>query len=198
MFFLKNRILTMGIKERRKSKNEVKSNSNENEEIQEEIQREKRRLKIFNNNSEDTYDKESENEYNEITIIYDLKKNGLENEDKIRLFGSKFYKRYRNNEIIIDNKKTKLIEYYQKSELYKNDQSNLRVKFIFNKDLTDLSYMFADCSGLYNISNLKNIITKNITSISNMFKNCISLITLPSLSYCNTENITNMSSLFRG
>ena len=64
----------------------------------------------------------------------------------------------------------------------------------FNKNYTDLSYMFAGCSSLTSI-NLSNFNTNNVTNMSYMFSYCSSLTSI-NLSNFNTNNVTNMSGMF--
>ena len=132
---------------------------------------------------------------NEITIEYVIKKN----ENKIRLFGSNFFKK--NKDLcklkINGEKEEDLIEFIEIDNFSKKKEIFI-LKFIWNNDLTDLSYMFADCTNLINILNIENLIDVEITNISNLFRNCTSLIITPNLSECNTDYVENMSSLFRG
>ena len=103
--------------------------------------------------------------------------------------------------IIINNEKKELNEFYKVSPDYKNEngeQNQITVKLQWKENLTDLSYMFADCSNLINISNAKNLIDNNITNLAYSFKNCTSLKNINDLSYWNTQNVANMNSLFRG
>ena len=61
-------------------------------------------------------------------------------------------------------------------------------------DITDMSYMFFDCSSLEEI-NFINFNTDNVTDMSFMFYGCLSLEKLD-LSCFNTENVTNMRNMF--
>ena len=100
----------------------------------------------------------------EINIIYDIKE-----ENKIRIFGSKFVKNNRNIcKMIIDNKKYEIAEYFN-IEKYKNNNNKLKII-------------------LKGIDNIKNM--------SNMFDGCSSLSLLPDISKWNTNNVTNMSYMF--
>ena len=132
---------------------------------------------------------------NEIIIEYAIKK--IEN--IIRLFGSKFFKKNKDFCKIKINgeKENDLIEFIEIDNLSKGKEIFI-LKFIWNNDLTDLSYMFADCSTLISISNIENLIDVEITNLSNLFRNCTSLVITPNLSECNTDYVENMSSLFRG
>lgn len=60
----------------------------------------------------------------------------------------------------------------------------------------NLSYLFADCENLENITGLDNLNISNASNLSNMFYQCEKLATLD-LSGWNTSNVTNMSNMFR-
>ena len=66
----------------------------------------------------------------------------------------------------------------------------------FNKNYTDLSDMFKNCSSLTSI-NLSNFNTNNVTNMYGMFYGCRSLTTI-NLSNFNTNNVTNMNCMFLG
>lgn len=58
------------------------------------------------------------------------------------------------------------------------------------ENVTDMTYMFYNCSSLESIPLLD---TSKVTNMSNMFYNCGKLITIPQL---NTSKVTNMSVMF--
>ena len=58
--------------------------------------------------------------------------------------------------------------------------------------ITDMSFMFYDCSELTSIPLLN---TSNVTNMSYMFYNCNELTTIPLL---DTSKVTNMSYMFDG
>ena len=62
-------------------------------------------------------------------------------------------------------------------------------------NVTSMSYMFYNCSGLTGELDLSNWNTANVTNMSNMFKSCSDLTSL-NISNWNTANVTNMSSMF--
>ena len=66
-----------------------------------------------------------------------------------------------------------------------NQENN--ITFIFNKNYTDVSYMFYSCSSLTSI-NLSNFNTNNVTNMSYMFYCCKSLTSLD-ISNLNCEKI---------
>ena len=61
--------------------------------------------------------------------------------------------------------------------------------------LTSMSYMFYNCSGLTGKLDLSTWNTANVTSMSNMFSSCSDLTSLD-LSNWDTSNVTSMSSMF--
>ena len=71
-----------------------------------------------------------------MNIIYKINKN----EKSIKLFDSKFVKNNKNNcFILINNKRCEICEYYDINE--KENKRNLIIKFIENKNITDISFM---------------------------------------------------------
>ena len=74
------------------------------------------------------------------------------------------------------------------------DSKEIKVKFIFKQKLTNLSYMFYDCSSLKSID-LSSFNTNNVTNMRCMFYHCSSLKSID-LSSFNTNNVTDMSYMF--
>ena len=58
-----------------------------------------------------------------------------------------------------------------------------------------MEYMFYKCSSLI-ILDLSSFDTKNVTNMSYMFCDCTSLNNLSSISKWNTKNVTDMSFMF--
>ena len=80
------------------------------------------------------------NNINEMIIEYIIKK-----KNKIKLFGKQFIKNNKNNyKIIIDNKEQDIIEYLN---VNKNEKV-LKIKLKEINTITNMSYMFHDCSSL--------------------------------------------------
>ena len=93
---------------------------------------------------------EYESKDNKITLIYKIEKPG----EKIRLFGSKFIENNRDKCLIcIDFVVKNLVEYYQS----KVNESLIKVVLALKKNITDLSYMFSQCSSLISIPDLYNL-----------------------------------------
>jgi len=75
-----------------------------------------------------------------------------------------------------------------------NDSKEIKVKFKFNKILTNMSFMFYGCSSL-KLLDLSTFNTNNVNNMSSMFNGCSSLKSLD-LSTFNTNNVNNMSYMF--
>ena len=120
-----------------------------------------------------------------------------------------------NAEIIINDIKYKYAKYFKPER-----EGEYNIKLKFNINLTDCSYMFANCKNIKNINfisfntryiinmkymfyrcenlnsiNLLSFDTKNVTDMSYMFFNCSNLNNL-NLSSFNTEHVTDMSYMF--
>jgi len=68
----------------------------------------------------------------------------------------------------------------------------------YNNEITDMSYMFYECSSLLSLPDISKWNTNKVTNISFMFSICSSLLSLPDISKWNTNNVTNMSDMFFG
>ena len=102
-------------------------------------------------------------------------------------------------------------------------EGNFDIKYYFNEEIKNLSYIFYNCPNLYKadllslsnnkIENMFNIFgkckslekvylfsfnTNNVINMSNMFKDCISLKRVYLSSSFNTNKVTNMSYMFSG
>ena len=75
-------------------------------------------------------------------------------------------------------------------------KEEIKVQFKFKKLLTNMSYIFYNCSSLKSID-LSSFNSLNVTNMSFMFYKCSSLESID-FSTFNTSKVTNMSSLFRG
>ena len=75
-----------------------------------------------------------------------------------------------------------------------NNNKEIKVKFIFRQNLTNLSGMFLNCSSLKSID-LSSFNTNNATNMSGMFFECSSLKSIDFSSF-NTNNATNMCGMF--
>ena len=131
----------------------------------------------------------TEKEISEINIIYDMNI-----EDNIKIFGKFFVINNKNIcKIIIDNK-----EYEIKAEYnIKNFKDHiLKIKLKGINHITDMSWMFYECSSLLSLPDISNWNTNNVKDMSYMFRECSSLVSLPDISKWDTNNVTNMSYMF--
>jgi len=63
-------------------------------------------------------------------------------------------------------------------------------------NVTDMSYLFYNCSSLSSLPDISKWNTNNATNMSDIFSGCSSLSSLPDISNWNTINVINMSYLF--
>ena len=127
----------------------------------------------------------------EINIIYNIK-----NLKEVQLFNSNFIKRNKNNlKLIIDGKEQDLIGIYK---LVNNNKDILKVKLKGITTVTDMSYIFRDCSSLISLPDISKWDTINVTDMSYIFSDCSTLIYLPDISKWNTINVTDMILMFYG
>ena len=131
--------------------------------------------------------KKKEDINRDIRIINSFEESG----DK---YGAENYKYKNENEIkkcnIKINNKMIQFNYFNKFK----EEGNYKIKYIFNENITNMSYMFKGCNALINI-NLSNFNTQNITNMRHLFCNCYSLRNI-NLSNFNTQNVTDMNSMF--
>ena len=135
----------------------------------------------------------SKGDISNINIIYNINENYEEN---INIFGSKFVK---NNKdicrMIIDDKEYEITEKYN-IEKYNNNELKIKLKGIDN--ITNMSYMFSQCSSLLSLS-LSSIPKSNVnkvTDMSYMFYGCALLSSLSGISKWNTNNVTDINGIF--
>ena len=95
----------------------------------------------------------------------------------------------RNIEIYINNKKIPFHCKYNSNEI-----GDIKVKFIFNKLLTSVGWMFKKCKSLKSID-LSSFNSINVNNMIFMFEECNSLESI-NLSSFNTSNVNNMSGMF--
>ena len=127
---------------------------------------------------------------NEIKINYKIK------EKEVKLFDNTFVKNNKNNcKIEIEGKEYELKEKHSFSFFsIKPDILEIKLKGIMN--ITNMSYMFYQCSSLSSLPDISNWNTSNVTHMNCMFCGCSSLSSLPDISNWNTSNVTNMSYMF--
>ena len=146
--------------------------------------------------------------------IYFIGKSDFIDEDGIK--HNNDYLNKLNTELFINDKKYDYKKYFKPE---KEGKYNIKL-LIFNINLTDCSYMFAECQNIISINffpfntryainmkymfneckslrtlDLSSFDTKNVTDMIHMFCNCKNLDILD-LSSFNTCNVTNMSNMF--
>ena len=129
---------------------------------------------------------------NRVKIKYEYKKN---HEKFIQFLGEDFIynkKKNRNFKIIYKNKE------YEHGSLDISKEKNNSLEIILEgiNNITDLNYMFADCSSILSISipNINKL--TNITNIKSMFYGCKSLLSLDFINKMNTSKVKDFSNLF--
>ena len=114
-------------------------------------------------------------------------------EKRIKIFGANFVKNNRGKiKIKINGKETELTEYYDNMK----KENILEVKIIEIETITNMSWMFHDCSSLLSISDISKLNTSNVKYMNGMFCKCSSVISLPYISKWNTSNVKDMSWMF--
>jgi len=122
-------------------------------------------------------------------------------DNKIKLFGKKFYENNKYNcYMVINDKEYFFSEYYtlKKSDLKNNE---LEVKLYQSNPMTNISYMFSsdeneDPIFLSEIPLINNLDTSKIISMNHLFCNCTELKSINGISNWDLSKITNLSSLF--
>ena len=79
---------------------------------------------------------------------------------------------------------------------FKNLNSITGISNLKTENVTDMSYMFCDCSGLTSLD-LLGFNTENVTNMYSMFSNCSGLTSLD-LSGFRTDYVTSMGNMFSG
>jgi len=125
-------------------------------------------------------------------VIYNITKD----DNDIKIFGSEFVENNNNiYKLIIDNKEYKITKNYK----IKDDNKNiLKIKLKGINNVTNMSFMFYECSSLLSLPDISKSNTNNISNLSYMFYECSSLLSLPDITKWNTSNITDMSFMFYG
>ena len=151
----------------------------------------------INNNNKNNIEyfctEEVKNTNNEADIVYirgDF-------DDEIKLFGEEFVKNNKENCILmIDGIEHELCEKINRSDLKSIKKNILKIKIKEIKKITDMSYMFSNCSTLVNLPNISEWDTSSVTNMKKMFDNCEALSILPDISKWDTSNVTDLSYMF--
>lgn len=161
----------------------------------------------INNNEEIKNDSFSENnpkqnfDNNDFPLKLEIHFKLEENSKRIRLFGQKFFARYNKGRdlftLIINNEQKKFCEFLEAPKIVYN--KIIIIYFIIQKEIQDLSYMFADCKNIIYVKGLENLINNKANNINNIFLNCSSIkIVNNTIIDWKTEFVTDMKSTFRG
>ena len=176
----KNKILEKGNKKKKeisysKDKNTIEE-KNEN------------KVDIEKNNENEEYIEEKPNT---ITIEYKIDKKS----NNLKLFGEKFVANNSYNcTIKYCDKILRLVESIELTDdLKKNDI--LKVDFI-GIDMTNMSYMFYECTSLKSLCKQSTLDTSNVTDMSYMFYGCTSLSSLLCIDKWKTDNVSKFSYMF--
>ena len=128
---------------------------------------------------------------NKMTIIF----NNIENQKFIRILGEPFFKNNRNNiNIIVNDIELSEIE----PIIYTGYKRELIIILLEINTITDLSFMFYQCSSLVALPDISNWNMTNVKKMSYMFALCTQLTFFPNILNWNTLNITDMSGIFYG
>ena len=131
---------------------------------------------------------------NQISMMY-YYNSGFSTKKKIRIFGEKFVKNNLNNcELIINNEKVNLSEFYE----FGTYQSNIKLNVILvqKKPITDMSFMFYECDLLSSLIGFTDFDTNHVKNISYMLCNCETLTNIPDIYLLNTNHVIDMSYMF--
>ena len=126
----------------------------------------------------------------EINIIYKVKGN------EVKLFNKYFVDNNKINcKLIINGKEQELIEKYSFG-IFSTKKDILEIKLKGITNITNMGYMFSDCSSLLSLPDISKWNTSNVTNMCCMFYNCSSLLSLPDISNWNTSNVKDMKNMF--
>ena len=110
-----------------------------------------------------------------------------------KIFGEYFVNNNKNVcRVIVDDIENEL------KEDYFLEEKNQKIILTNITKITDMSYIFHNCTNLYKIYDIDKWITSNVTNMSNLFYNCESLKELPDISKWDTCNVKDMSYMFTG
>ena len=129
-------------------------------------------------------------------VIYDVDDNDFDESGYIRIIGENekgndFLKMNKEKAyLIINGKKEKLC--YK----YKLNKGQNTIKFVFEEEPTNLSFLFCDCTSLVNISTLAKWKVGKVTDFSFLFCGCIKLSNISPLRNWDVGNGINFSNMF--
>ena len=128
-------------------------------------------------------------DFNELILTYTLNK--LLGE--INIFGEKFVKNNQNYcKLTINDEPIEFKEIYKN----KNKSREITIKLNMNKNVTNMSYMFYNCSSLLTLENYSELDISNVTDMSYMFYGCTNLHNINNYESWDTSKVKNMSHMF--
>ena len=132
---------------------------------------------------------------NEITIRYRI---FYHNDGYVQIFGDNFIKNNLSKcKIIINGEKRELCpKIIINQNQRKENILDMDIKLQGIQIITDMSYMFYECSSLISLPDISLWNTINVTNMSYMFYRCVNLSPLSDISAWNTNNVTDMSYMF--
>ena len=99
-------------------------------------------------------------------------KNTKTSDKGIKIFDQKFINNNSGKcKIYINEEEIDLSEFYEP----KQNEKYIKIKLNINEEITDMSYMFYNCTSLISVTDISYWNTYAVTDMSYMFYNCISL-----------------------
>ena len=169
---------------------------------------------IIKYNIKENHNEEDKNDFDEITIIYEVKKEnktiGITNEyiEKIKnelgeaisenkIFGENFVKNNKNKCKMIINGKEIEISSYLDNETINLFKDKIEIKLKGINKIIDSSFMFCGCISLKSLLDISNWNVKNVNKMKCMFFLCQKLENISDISNWDINNVTDMSGIFQ-
>ena len=171
-----------------------------NEEKEEENEKEKEEFNKINGNEKPLLEKQKNESLTKFNNQEILIKYLINDEKKIKLFGSKFIENNKKRcKIIINDEEKEICQYLDIQEnIITKDTNILQIKLKLFRYIEDISYMFENCENLFSIENIYELNTSKIKNLNNLFFGCSSLSFIPDISNWDTSNAINMGDIFSG
>jgi len=135
------------------------------------------------------------NDSNIMILTYKIEKN-----KGVRLFGTNFIKKNKNNcKLFINEEEIEFCNYLTEDQLsvfmpIKNEILEIKLEEKEKNSITDFSYIFCWCLQLYKVDIKWE--TSHVTNMNHMFCGCESLKSISGISKFNTENAIYMNEMF--
>ena len=139
------------------------------------------------------------NEINDENLEIEIKYNPIKDKkEKLEIFGDIFIN---NNiykcKIIYNNKEYDLTKYIDDIDKEYNSNDIVIIKLKGYNNITDMSFMFNNCTTFFSLPDLSKWNTSNVYNMCYMFNECKTLPLLPDISNWNISNVISIESLFR-